>query len=350
MILLKKMKRFDSPVYISIKVNMIKKIPVLLMICCILCPGNGSAKMREDVTVDLKGPRGGGISPSTAKQNATNITQEVARVSALETSGDIQNTTYNSDGTLQQITFQDGTKADYGYTLKSDGQIGACTVTSQNFVVDFVADEDRRVSEIRVQSTGQKAQDAPVAIVIDVKGSGPTIYDVSHKPMPYEMAAGLNKAINDLAAVKKDALLEYKTSTNEYYDKVEKSFFDNKKSLLKVGIDVDILLKNINKQGVPDDVRRRVIDEAVGYVEATVRKEDIRDTVREFMEAEEWAKANILDKALASYEDKIKEAIAYISKVIDGLMKSKLALFMSANKERIEAIINLPEKAASQKK
>lgn len=321
----------------------LRLIMMLTVAAAIVWPSCASARSSlTDLDADLKGPKGGGVSVTTVKQNAENMTASVDRAQILESNGDRTNTTYNPDGTIQSVNFSDGTNAEYSYLKDAGENINTCSVNTKNFALNFISDKNGRIKSASMKSGERANKESEVIVFFEPSGVAPTMHDISHKPIPYELVSGINKALDDLAKTKAAALEDYKLSSAEYYDKVEGALKGARNTLTAQGIDVDILLKDV-REGLPEEARRRAIDEAVGYIRAVAAKDKTGNTAREFIDSEQRARDIILVSALKDYNSKIKEAVEYINKIIDSLMKSKLAVFMAADKDKIDAIINLPE-------
>jgi hypothetical protein len=268
---------------------------------------------------------------------------EVDRVRALESQGDISNLTYNQDGTISQVEFRDGTSASYSYNYSADGAINNCEVSTGRTTVGFVANARGAVGQVYVRTAeGEDERSKPV-LVVDVSGIGPKIDEVSRKPVPYELLSGINKSLDDLALAKRKAAEEFQDSSQKYYDLVLSSIESNKDKLATGGIKIERMLKEATGQNVSAAQRREAIDDMVAYIYTEAADKEKAESAAEFIGQEKGVRAKFLTPAIAAYEDKVKNALAYVHKIIDNLLRSKLALYMSANKEKIEALINLPK-------
>ena len=295
-----------------------------------------------DLPEGIKGPRGGGVRASTANQTVANMANEVARVSALEQGSSISNASYNQNGTLDQVTYADGTKTSYSYQTDSDGKITKCTVATDKAAVTFVSGKSGVVEKIFVADK-RSGRDSEPLVVINVTKDGPTAYDVSHKPASYEFISRIENALDGMENEKRFARAEYQKNSSAYYDRVENSLAVNKKALAASGIDVSSFITDVGKPGIKAEEKRRIIDEAVNYVRSEAAKDATGESAKDFMMVEKAAREEVLDPAMAIYEGKIEKALAYLYSIIESLMQSKLVLYMDTAKERIDAIINLPE-------
>lgn len=306
-------------------------------------PSEVSAKMREDVEVELKGPRGGSVSAAAVKKNSENTISAVDFARTIESGGDVQNTTYNPDGTISSVLYSGGLRANYSYIKNAKNNIESCQVRTKNFTLNLKANKSGAIRTADIRLADEASDRKGLVVVFEPSDTTPTMHDISHKPIPLELISGINKALDDLAKTKSSALEDYNISSSEYYNTVESALRKGKETLMSQGIDVDTLLEDMRKSGIPEEARRRVIDEAVGYINAAATRDKTGHTAREFIDSEKRAKDMILVSALKTYNGKIKEAVEYINKIIESLMKSKLSIFMSADKDKIDAIINLPE-------
>lgn len=334
---------------------MLRRITIIILISLIAWPVCVLARMREDTSIELKGPRGGGKTVAAVRQGQENSKNEVFFKNAMDArNGDIVSISYYESGALSSVTYTNGTRVTYSYNIDdNDKNMNAITLTSGGVNVTFAYDatgKDGVGPTVVITSDSRDEGDFAKPVIVLRMPDGPTAEKIAHNPFPAEIFPKIKRALEELSRVKDGAIDEYKINSKPYYDVMEKALAENKDKLESTGVSVDVFLKDLAKANIPEETKRDLIDEAVVYIYTEAAKDKTAEAAEEFIKYETDARTNILNPAMEIYEGKIQSAMAYIQMIIDELLQSGLELYMNADKDKIEAIINLPEKSSNPKK
>ena len=300
--------------------------------------------------------------PPELKQYAAEIDQKAKSDGLNYFDENVKNVTYNSDGTIKSVTLDDGMAVSYSYERDRDGGLTSCSIEAGGITLVFRLDKpnDDTISEINYASTnnnGANESNKPATIEIYINGgeqdkpvdhgnpsisttrpdssnkpilvySGKTAIspeDVSRTPEKFDFNS-IKTAISQAEGIKEGALKNYEKSSASYYNEVEKV-------LIKNGI------QSNDKSGA---ARREVVDKAVADAYSASAKGSGSEASQEITAKEKILRGKILIPALAEYNSRIKEAQGDIDNMIDKLINSKLALYLDAKKDKVDAIIKLP--------
>jgi hypothetical protein len=322
---------------------MFKKILVIMTIFAIGWPVCAFARMREDVSVKLKGPRGGGVYIAAAQQNESMAKGEIQKLQDTDLA---QNTeqivSYNEDGTISSVKYSDGTSVSYSeYQRNTDGNIENFKVSTDNKTILFSS--GKGAANTNIELLGKGGADDELVVQVSLPDDGHGLNGIATKPLPKELLDSINKALDDLAKSRKSANDEYLNKTEQYYVEIEYKINEKKDRLTSDGAYMYKLLKEADT-APSQAAKRKAIDEAVGYLYAKARSGEKNEATDDFLAVEKGLRDEIIVPEMQVYEEKIESALKYVYSIIDELMKSKLALFMDANEDKINAIINLPKK------
>lgn len=292
---------------------------------------------------------------------------------------------YDKKGLIDAVTLKDGTKVAYTYTYDKEGELSSVRLTSDSLILEFRAAEDKNDKpdnppDFLPQDYGSKdksddkgkgeeppnnddqhtnnysyngndklkeQKEPPVKkpdvspVIIYVPDD--TLKQIARKPIDFDfdkVKDGFDKALKE----KNKAYEEYAKNTAPYYDKILNELAGSADGLKAEGVKVDLSSKNKNPDGSIDAGQRKNIDAAVQEI-GRLAKEG-RGATRQaerFIALERILANEFLSPNRQIFEDKIKQAVDYVNKIIDAVIKSKLAVYLNANKDKIEAIVNLPE-------
>ena len=323
--------------------KMFKKILVIMILFAIAWPLCAVAKMREDISVELKGPRGGGVYVAAVQQNEAMVNGEIQKRADADLPQDgAPRVTYNKDGTISSVSYADGSIVSYSdYERNADGDIEEFRVSTDHENILFGS--NRGAVNAGIKLLDKMGADGKRVVQVTLPDDGHGLNDIATKPLPKELLDGINKALNDLAKSRKSASDEYLNKTEGYYNKIEYTLSKKKDELSSEGAFVHKFIEEANAAPT-QAAKRKVIDDAVAYLYSKARSGEKSETIEDFLVTEKELRDTIIVPEMQVYENKIKSALSYIYSMIDELMKSKLALFMDANNDKIEAIINLPKK------
>ena len=336
--------RFFEHIIKALKMS--KRILLVMTVLAIAWPVCALARMRDDVSVELKGPRGGGVYVAAVQQNEAMVNSEIQiRQDTDLTQDNATSVTYNENGTISSVSYPDGTVVLYSdYQLDNDGNIGSFTATTDRGSVIFNSINPNGgdgKAYVRLSSENGRNSESVVRVFLPDDGHG--LNDIATKPLPNEFFKSINKALDDLANARKSAKDEYVSKTEHYYVNVEEKLGKMKNKFVSEGAFVSEFLKEADAAPT-QSAKRKAVDEAVGYLYAKGRSGEKNETIEDFLKVEKGLRDKIIVPEMQIYEGKIESALKYVYSIIDELMKSKLALFMDANKDKIEAIINLPKR------
>lgn len=287
-----------------------------------------------------------------------NMAQSVAFINdlenpAAENAGDPIDVSYNDDGTISMVVLYDGTVAEYSYERDANGGIISCTINTASNSIVFTnlrgAEDKPGEGGVRVEvftkkktETGDERRDKVLELYY-AKGSI-DLEDVAKKPIRFDFGE-INKAIAKASEMKSAALKEYEKGLSSYYNAVEAKIKEHRAELAAGDSKLAALLKSVDDAGMLQKDRRAVVDEIVNYIENLPRDAAARGAVKDIVAVEKDMRAKVAVPEKEIYEGKVAAAIDYINGMIDKLLESRIALYLNVNvkKDRIDAIINLPE-------
>jgi hypothetical protein len=185
----------------------------------------------------------------------------------------------------------------------------------------------------------------PVIVInIPVNDAGMAIKKLSKEPVNLDFEK-VKKAIEKTTELNKDALKDYEIDTSPYYYKVGKAIKGNAHKLKNKSGMLDKCLVSISNSGVTDAQLRSAVDESIVEIRRMADDGVIRDhvAVGDILGLESMLKDRLVNPAREVYEGRVQQAVDYANAMVDMLMSSPLAIYLNANKERIDVVINLPK-------
>lgn len=322
---------------------MSRRILIVITVFAIAWPVCALARMREDVSIDLKGPRSGGVRVAAIQQNTKLVNNAIDQLNTIDPSkNDISGVSTNKDGTISSVSYSDGTTVQYtDYSRDTDGKVNSLTIISGQATIKFsssVSDGKSRGASIKSEEYGDK----PI-VLVSLPDEGGGLNDIARNPLPLEFFKKMNEAIDKLSKARESAMDEFKMKTKIYYSKVEEKLSAKKDKLASEGVFVYEFLKEADAAPTPT-AKRKVIEEAVEYLYTKAQRNEMSEAIEDFLVTEKDLRDKIIVPEMQIYEGKVESALKYLYSIIDEFMKAKLALFMDAKKDKIDAIINLPKK------
>ena len=271
---------------------------------------------------------------------------------------------YNEDGTISSVTLDDWTTISYSYERYGNGELASCSLRtddgtnivfsnrsdksnlSWNEAYDMqngAADGGRKmfieiyVNDIKQGNAKGPAQSSAPGSEPHARAKPTLVYSGKTNISPEEMARtpvkfdfkNINIAIAKAEGIKKGALKNYEKNSENYYSEVEKA-------LVKSGF-----LSN-DKSGMSEQGRREGIDKGVADACSASLNGNGSEVLRELIVKEKVLRGKILT-ALAEYDSRIREAQGNIDDMVDKLINSKLAVYLNAKKDKVDAIVKLPK-------
>lgn len=253
---------------------------------------------------------------------------------------------YDEKGRIEYVTLKDGAKVKYSYGYNEDGTLSSVRLTSDDLVLEFrvaenINSEPDDSSALPQYSPsddkGKEPADKPVIIYVP----GEALSQIARSPIDFDkIKDGFDKALKE----KNKAYEEYMKNTAPYYEKMLNELAASADGLKAEGVKVDLNAKKNNRDGLMDAGERKNVDEAVQEIRR--RAQETRGEARQaerFIAVEGILADQILHPNRLIFEDKVKQAVDYVNKIIDSVIKSKLAVYLNVKKDKIEAIVNLPE-------
>lgn len=255
---------------------------------------------------------------------------------------------YNEDGSLKFILLDDGTTVSYLYERNDHGKLTGCSIEIGDLKIVFRIRKDDPViagvgSEYTVEiylndhgtvpaapkdGPGVPAASKPPIAVFHGKGDI-DFEDIARTPAKFDFK-NINEAVTETERSKNAAVTQYEKSLSTYYKEMDKV-------LAKKGL----LLKG--RKDMPEQAARRAVDRSVAdaydRIAKGVRSRDLEDIV----DADKVLRSKVLLPAGEAYEARIKEARIRMDQVIDDLIASKLTLYINSKKDKMDAIVKLPE-------
>jgi|GEM_PF-2649372 len=300
----------------------------------------------------------------------------------------VKSITYNKDGMIKSVLYEDGTLVTYSYKVDENGNIKECTMETVSLKIIFTVKDsgDEKPSDTDgwyeyIDSGGAgniESLNFKSATNLKDKAGTPgkreiviEIYDDSilqklKKPSPVNLEGtpgaaipakldslaknpvkfdfgAIDKAITMTSSLQVEAFSEYVKNTAGYYEKIEDELRNNKALKASEDLRMRIFVSKIYKDNVSVSEKRNAIDEAVAYIRSRAANENEKNAVREFSDIEHNLRQTILSPERRAYEGKVKDALEHIYAMIDKLLTSKLVLYMNLKKEKIDVVIRLPK-------
>jgi len=279
---------------------------------------------------------------------------------------------YSKEGQIDEVILKDGTNVKYSYGYDEKGALSSVTLSTGSLSVAFMAAESmntqpstsnnlpqdnapapqndetglagkepsNKVDSKKPADFGKKPEDKPIIIYVPPD----SLKQIAHRPIPFDFDK-IKDGFDKTAGEKKKAYDEYMKKTTPYYAKILKELQAGADAMKAEGINMDIDPKSINPKEFIDANQRRRIDEMVQAIRARSNERGGEAGETEgFLAVEKMYADEFLSPNRAIYEDKIKKAVEYLNSIIDSVIKSKLAVYLNIKNEKIEAIVNLPEK------
>lgn len=306
----------------------------------------------------------------------------------------IKSITYDKDGIIKSVLYEDGTLVSYSYTFDENGKMTECIMETDEIRIIFrmggTGKEESLEEDSVIISYGEGAGNidslnfGPYGVLKDIDVSSGKreviieIYDDGKLPglkgrkdpgrslLPRNPTQGLNttvpsrlealaknpakfdfeainKAVTVTSGLQVKAFSEYVKNTADYYNKMESEIKDNKALHKLEDIKINTFIDKLYKDNTTPEERRSVIDETVVYIKSKTHERTENNIVREFSEFENNLRQTILSPERRAYEGRVKDALDHIYAVIDKLLTSKLVLYMNLKKEKIDVVIRLPK-------
>ena len=176
--------------------------------------------------------------------------------------------------------------------------------------------------------------------VPDFDGKG--LDDIAKNPLPRKVFENITKALDDLDAIRESAAVDYTKKTEPYYTGIEEKLKAAEAALASEGVYVYEFLERSNAASAPEE-KRKILQEAVEHIYVAAQTGEPGGAAGEFLVTERDLRDTVIVPEMQIYEDKVRAAMKYLYYVIDELMGADMALYMNADKERIDVLINLPE-------
>lgn len=255
---------------------------------------------------------------------------------------------YDREGRIEEVYLKDGRTITYSYEYDDEGNLSSVKLTSGSLTLDFRAPgykpgkPDTPGPDTPGPDTtgsGKGSDDKPIIIIVP-----PSLLEqIAHTPIDFDfdkIKDGFNKASKE----KGKAYEEYMKKTAPYYENVLNELHAGAAAMEAEGVKSAVFVKDINPDGSIDAEQRERVDEAVQDIRR--RAEERRGAAMQaerFLAVEKIYADVFLGPNRAIYEDKIKKAMDYVNAIIDTVIKSNLAVYLNIKKDKIEAIVNLPE-------
>ncbi|MFH0764586.1 MAG: hypothetical protein V1927_06240 [Candidatus Omnitrophota bacterium] len=324
------------------------------------------------------------VIPAAIQKFIQNIKETVDLKNIFEIfNDDSQCVKYDEKGRISGVHLKDGTQIGYSYVYDKDGKLAMISLTSNDgMFLEFRAVEDKKdkqnSSPDLPQDNGEPRggirtnrcedslcgdRDRPITSIVDDTQKPPepiepvkkpedkpeiivylpqyALPQIARKPIDFDkIKDGFDKALKE----KNKAYEEYMKKTTPYYEKILNELAASAGGLKAEGVKVDINVKDKKPDGSIDARQRKSVDEAVQDIRR--RAEEGRGEARQaerFIAVEKILSDEFLNPNRQIFEDKVKKAVDYVNKIIDAVIKSKLAVYLNVDKDKIETIVNLPE-------
>ncbi len=323
------------------------KVRIFLIVCLTFLFG-APVQADEQVVPSIDGPQERADRPdrvplSNFITNNKLVENSVDIKNAFETADkDIQLIKYNEDGTISSVQYADGTTALYSQEYDGEGNLSVCTVESDGVEIIFSSEE--KIASLKSAETKNSQPGENKNIVVYCPAKKQDLDKIARKPIKFDFGK-IEKAVSEASEFRKKAMEEYKKKTSAYYYKVEKELKNILKALGPKDAKIEKYARELARKDTFDEKRRGIIDEAVIYIYSVAKKDSKNEVVNEFLVPERDLREKILTHELEIYEGRVETALARINKIIDELINSKLALYLDLQKDKIDAVISLPELA-----
>ncbi len=331
------------------------------MICIItLLPGLmwAEGENRTAPNQDTKQPRAGFVLPAVLQKYYESALNEVSRHNELQfLNQEIKNISYGENGNIESVSYNDGTFVRYSYKYDKNDKLESCAMKSGYIEIIFRESEEAEKKGLVVEVYDSKEPSKPdshplasttsnkkaPAVVIYYPESETSLADLAKKPVKFDFKE-IKKAIEIASNMKNEALKEYEKKTVWYYDNILKELKANGDKIALGNLKAKICVKKIYKKEMSGTEKRKAIDEFVQHIYEEAQDGGGRPAVKEFLAVEKSLKEKILAPEGKIYSGKIKDALEHNNALIDKLLNSKLAVYLNTKNDKIEAIINLPER------
>lgn len=286
-----------------------------------------------------------------------NMTQAIAFINAIENrpqnAGDAVNVVYNDDGTIKNVTLVDGTIVNYSYERDESGSINKITLSTNTTSVIFTnrrgeqvepTEEVTTVEVFTKEKTETGAEQQNKVIELYYTRNSIDLEELSKTPVKFDFTE-INRAIKEASDMKASALKEYEQGISPYYKELESNIEARNYELTALDPELAVILSGIDKEGASQNSKRAALDEAVDRIINMPGEKSAAVAVRDIVAVEKELREKVVRPARDIYEGKVDAALEYINSMIDRLLESRIAICLNVNlkKDRIDAVINLPE-------
>lgn len=320
-------------------------LAILLMIAVPLPIWAGDETITEDM---VHQPGNSIVMPATPDSFHESAQSEIDKKNELAPSGNSETdgaiVDYNEDGTISSALFADGTKVEYSYEREENGEIKECLIDAGKTQMVFTTGEKKDTVNVAISQKQGKPGEKETApkIIIYYPENTVKLEDVARKPVKFDVRE-IDKAMARASRMEKAALNAYLGKTAQYYEKVGAELRRNIKELAQPGVKIENTAEKIPAGGALTPEERKAIDEAVARIRAKAGRDGSEEALAEFLSFEDSLRRGILAPEKAAYDKKIESAVRYIDGMIDKLINSRLALYLNIDKDKIDAVISLPE-------
>lgn len=302
------------------------------------------------------------ISPSTQKfhEMVENLIKEKNDYDLESKHQGIKTISYNTDGTLDKVVYQDGDYLQYKHIYGEGGEWKGCEIYNDrlkiavqkedkdNYMVTAFAQQDMTTHDTppgQIDGTiiddnlgpGNPKDQIPPAkpIVIYSQKSKSDWSRLAKDPIDYDEVKKVEKSIINASNASK----EYGKALNDYYSKLEQKISEVAKSK-RVKNNLEFkkyiqLLKNCESKA--DKIK--VINKIVSYVSDIPEKSDrTAGDLREILTFKGEIDKVILIEARIALKNTINSSMKEINQVFDGI-----ALLYIKKDKKIDVLINLPK-------
>jgi|GEM_PF-4040150 len=267
--------------------------------------------------------------------------------SLVNSTWNIKSTLCNDDGTIKSVQYADRI-VDYSYEYGPSGEMTACTMTSGDVSVrmqivkqgvpttDGTQTNDQLICTVfnkndRNTMNGD-GKEEPV-IIIRTQASSGGLNTFAHKTIDFPFG-DIKKALLDVSKMKEGALMRYNSKLKEHYSSIA-----NDRDLAAADPKA---YKAISAAGITEDEKRAILDRAVVDIRTAAKEGHVDQASVEFLKRQE-SRERLVNAETELCEDKIKDAVSYMKEAAKKLLSSKIAVYLDAKEEKIEAIVNLPK-------
>lgn len=261
------------------------------------------------------------------------------------------NIEYDEKGRIVSMGFEDGSTMECAY---EGGNVANITFRDKdgNEVIIRRAYDDNEDDDTAMTNflndlykfRKEKEEKKIVPVIVTVYLPQP-LEPFVQNPKPFKFDE-IKDQIRKITEEREAIMDEYLKKSDSYYKSIIKQLKEKRLAFKKEGIDFneDIVCRELEPSKLINGKDRGAIDDTVRYIRKQSEESAIpRITADYFLVSERLFYNKYMRTARGIYEHKMARTIAYLNEVIEGIIKSNLAIYLRATTETIDAVVQLPQ-------